>query len=78
LDVHKATIAAAIAEAGTRPPPRLHGEIANTPAALARLMAKLSAKGERLSFVYEAGPCGMACIARSKRQGMRAAWWRHR
>jgi transposase len=58
LDVHKATIAVAIADAGERSPPRIHGEIANTPAAVARLMRKLSTKGERLSFVYEAGPCG--------------------
>ena len=58
LDVHKATIAVAIADAGSRSSPRIHGEIANTPAALARLMGRLSAKGERLSFVYEAGPCG--------------------
>jgi transposase len=58
LDVHKATIAVAIADAGERSSPRIHGEIANTPAALARLMARLSTKGERLSFAYEAGPCG--------------------
>lgn len=53
LDVRKATIAVAIADVGVRSAPRVHGEIANTPTALARLVTKLSSKGERLSFVYD-------------------------
>jgi transposase len=58
LDVHKDTIAVALAEAGKRGDVREHGKIANTPAALAALAAKL-ARGEReLRFCYEAGPCG--------------------
>ena len=34
------------------------GKIANTPAALRTLAAKLASDGWRLRFCYEAGPCG--------------------
>src|SRR6201996_7511625 len=58
LDVHKETIAVALAEAGKRNEVRQYGKIANTPAALARLVAKLARGGRALRFCYEAGPCG--------------------
>ena len=58
LDVHKATIAVAVAEGGRRQPARSLGEIENTPTGVARLARKLAGKGARLSFCYEAGPCG--------------------
>jgi transposase len=58
LDVHKATIAVAIAEGGRREAARFVGEIDNTPAALAKLAQKYARKGAVLSFCYEAGPCG--------------------
>lgn len=57
LDVHKATIAVAIAPAG-REAPHYYGDIANTPAAIKRLMTRLSPDGEVLGVCYEAGPCG--------------------
>lgn len=57
LDVHKNTIAVAIAVAG-RGEPHYRGEIANTPTAIKRLMHKLSPDGEVLGVCYEAGPCG--------------------
>jgi transposase len=59
LDVHKDTIAIALAEPGRRQP-LYRGEIANTPKAVARLVEKLSQEmgGELLLFCYEAGPCG--------------------
>lgn len=57
LDVHKDTIAVAVAAAG-RGKPQYHGEIANTPSAIKRLMHKLSPGGEVLGVCYEAGPCG--------------------
>lgn len=56
LDVHKDTIAVALAEAGGREV-REYGKITNTPAALGRVVAKL-ATGRELRFCYEAGPCG--------------------
>jgi transposase len=59
LDVHKDTIAVALAEPG-RGEPSYHGEIANTPKKIAKLVEKLSEAygGEALLFCYEAGPCG--------------------
>jgi transposase len=58
LDVHKDTIAVALAEAGMRSGVREYGKIANTPAALKVLTAKLAHGGRSLRFCYEAGPCG--------------------
>ena len=58
LDVHKDTIAVALAEAGMRSDVREYGKIANTPAALNMLAAKLAHGGRDLRFCYEAGPCG--------------------
>jgi transposase len=58
LDVHKETIAVALAERGSRNEVREHGKIANTPAAVAMLAARLGHGGRDLRFCYEAGPCG--------------------
>jgi transposase len=58
LDVHKDTIAIALAEAGKRGEAREHGKIANTAAALKMLAVKLARSGGGLRFCYEAGPCG--------------------
>ena len=58
LDVHKDTIAVALAEAGKRREVREYGKIANTSAALKTLAAKLSRGDRSLRFCYEAGPCG--------------------
>jgi transposase len=57
LDTHKETIAVAVADAmGGKA--RYYGEIANTPEAIKKLVGKLCPDGERISFCYEAGPCG--------------------
>ena len=58
LDVHKDTIAVAVAEDGKRSEVREHGVIANTPAALKKLLGKLGGRGVELHICYEAGPCG--------------------
>lgn len=58
LDVHKETIAVALADGGARGDVRAFGQIANTPAALARMLSKLSQSERTLKFCYEAGPCG--------------------
>jgi transposase len=58
LDVHKATIAVSIAEGGRREAARYFGEIENTSAALSKLAKKYGRSNVRLSFCYEAGPCG--------------------
>ena len=59
LDVHKETIAVAVARAG-RAAPASRGEIANRPKAVAKLVERLNRQfdGEVLLFCYEAGPCG--------------------
>lgn len=57
LDVHKETIAVAIAKEG-RGEPAYYGEIPNTGEALRKLVRKVTAVGEKISFCYEAGPCG--------------------
>ena len=59
LDVHKETIAVAVALPG-REEPEFSGEIANTPKALNKLLRRLSERfdGALLLFCYEAGPCG--------------------
>ena len=58
LDVHKEGIVVAVAEGGLRGEVREYGRLANTPAALDRLMCKLGGEGVRLRVCYEAGPCG--------------------
>src|SRR6516164_4613121 len=58
LDVHKEGIVVAVAEGGLRGEVREYGRIANTTAALDRLMRKLGGEGVRLRFCYQAGPCG--------------------
>ena len=58
LDVHKETIAVALAEAGKRGEIREYGVIANTPTALKALASKLAKSGSALCFCYETGPCG--------------------
>lgn len=59
LDVHKASISVAIAEAG-RQAPEFRGEIPNEPKAIDQLIRQLSQRfeGQPLLFSYEAGPCG--------------------
>jgi transposase len=57
MDVHKETIAISIAKEG-RGEPSYYGEIPNTGDAIRRLVNKVSSNGEKISFCYEAGPCG--------------------
>jgi len=57
LDTHKETIAVSVADAAGGKA-RYFGEVANRPAALGKLMRRLSPDGEVVSYCYEAGPCG--------------------
>lgn len=57
LDVHKDTIAVAVARPGLEEAVN-RGPVRNTDASLQRLVRQLSPNGERLSFSYEASPCG--------------------
>jgi transposase len=58
FDTSKLRNAVAIADAGRGGEVRFLGEFENTPAATAKLVRKLAAKYERLTFCYEAGPTG--------------------
>lgn len=68
LDVHKETIAVSIApENGAEV--RYWGEIANTAAALDKLIRQLRKGDASLSFCYEAGPCGYGLYRRLTQLG---------
>jgi transposase len=58
LDVHKDTIAVAVADDGHKGEVRFYGTIPNTPEAVRRLVHRLTQPGVELSFCYEAGACG--------------------
>jgi transposase len=66
---HKDGIVVALAEGGLPGEVRGCGRIANTPAALQRLVRKLGHQGVELRFCYEAGPCGFGIQRRLSAAG---------
>jgi transposase len=58
LDVHKATISVAVAEEGRGGEVRHVGVVPNRPDHIGKLVERVAKGGRRLSFCYEAGPCG--------------------
>ena len=78
LDVHKRATSVAIAEAGRRGEVRFLGEVASTPEALHRLVERLRSRHRRLSFCYEAGPCGYGVHRLLAGSARTAAWSRRR
>jgi transposase len=63
-DVHKETISRAIANGGRTGEVRQHGEMPNTPEAIAKLVRRLATVHGQLEFKYEAGPRGYTLPAR--------------
>jgi hypothetical protein len=57
LDVHKATVAVAVAEGGRGGEVRQLGAFENRSEVLNKLAARLCNRNCRISFCYEAGPC---------------------
>lgn len=58
LDVHKATVCVAVADSGRGGEVRQLGVFENRPDVLSKMLTRLGKNGRRLSFCYEAGPCG--------------------
>jgi transposase len=69
MDVHKNSIDIAIAQKGRRGQVAHYGKIDGTLAALDKVVRKLVSKGDRLHFVYEAGPCGYQIYRHLTAQG---------
>ena len=77
MDVHKATIAVAVAEGVRGGEVRQLGIFPNRAEVIAKLAGRLAGDGKELSFCYEAGPCGSACSG-SSRGLATPAWWSRR
>ena len=58
LDVHKATISIAVADAGRQSEVRFVGTIENSPTAIGKLARRIARQHGECEFVYEAGSCG--------------------
>jgi transposase len=58
LDVHKATVCVAVADSGRGGEVRQVGVFENRSDVLSKMVTRLGKNGRRLSFCYEAGPCG--------------------
>jgi hypothetical protein len=58
LDVHKTTIAVAVAEGGRSGEVRQFGICVSRADGLRKMVKRLARGGSQLSFCYEAGPCG--------------------
>ena len=69
FDTSKLRNAVAIADAGRASEVRFLGEIENTATATAKLVRKLAAKYQRLTFCYEAGPTGYGLYRQIKSLG---------
>src|SRR5215467_7201234 len=69
FDTAKLRNAVAIADGGRGDEVRFLGEFDNTPAATAKLVRKLAAKYEKLTFCYEAGPTGYGLYRQIKSLG---------
>jgi len=74
LDVHKNTVAVAVAEDGKRGEVREHGEITNTPTALTKLLGKLGGLGSSSTFATRPDHAGTAFSVRWRLLTTAALW----
>ena len=70
LDIHKDSIAIAIAQAG-RTAPRFVGTINPSPSALCKMLRRQHCSPERTLLTYEAGPCGYGWVRYLSKQHWR-------
>jgi len=70
LDIHKASIAIAVAEAG-RAAPRFIGTINPVPSELCKALRRQRCSPGSTLLVYEAGPCGYGWMRYLRKQGWR-------
>jgi len=68
LDIHKDTVAIAVADAG-RSAPRFIGTINPAPSELCKTLRRNRCSPERSLLVYEAGPCGYGWVRYLRKQG---------
>jgi hypothetical protein len=74
LDVHKESIVVAVAAGGLRGEVREYGRIANTSAALDRLLRKLGGDGMGCGFATRRGHAVMAFNVDCRPGGTSASW----
>lgn len=70
MDVHKATVAIAVAEAGRDGEVRFIGNVPNQAPTVIRLLHKLAQKHGPIECVYEAGPCAYTLYRRLAAAGI--------
>ena len=69
LDVHKESIAVAVADAGSREEPRFLGKVDHLTGKLKRMLSRLKAEPHEISIAYEAGGCGFGLQRWLSQQG---------